>query len=213
MNALFYNRDLGAKIPCTIIPGQLNIYDSKEGRVYLCPVSFDNIDLTPYGITIDQINKYCQEYVNLHDLYPAEVQSDIDYFNSCIDTKSVDILQERTRFEKLYNIICSQASINTDLIYNLCNFIITDLQFRILTHNENIFMRSLSDILYTTKPDPIPVIEFVRMIKMVFDKYTGDEVFSTHNIQNIGNRVKYAGIFPITLNVTNIQENVNFLLA
>lgn len=211
MNCLFYDYKMQKKVPCSVVPGRLNVHNNINHTIYMCEVSYDETSLSNYGVTLDQVNKYCSENINIHELYPAEDQEDIDYFNDCIDNHNVDKSKELKRFEKLYLFITNIDQISTTMIYQLCNLIITDLQFKYLNHNEKIFMRSLSEIVYAEKPDIIYAAEFVRMINNLFNKYKGTDVFDIHRIDNINDIIAYKQIFPLVLNVVNIKNNVQFL--
>lgn len=207
MSCIYFDTKLQKPIPCTVVPNKINIHDHMEKRYYLISVEYDEISLNEYGITMNQVLKYLNDYIDIHELYPIE---DIDYFNSCISLKTVNVSKELARYEKLYSFISNVPNITSDILYHLCNFFITDLQFKYLTYEERIFMKSLSDSEFTEVPPVILVPICLKMLLNLFDKYNG-LLFEEHIVENYNNYSKYSIIFPLKLNVFNIKYNMNLI--
>jgi hypothetical protein len=211
MSCLYYCKDLQKVVPCTIVPNVIRLYDHMYKRECLIQVNYDDVSLGKYNLTMNQIMKYCSEYINIHELYPCETQDEIDYFNNHIGvSKTVYPDKELSRYEKLYSYLCNIDEISSDFIYHLSNLFITDLQFKYLTQEQQVFMKSLSDSQFSQSPEVILIPICMKMLLHLFDKYTG-ELFENHTMSNYNNYTNYNFLFPLTLNVNNIKFNMNLI--
>jgi hypothetical protein len=211
MSCLYYSKDLQKPVPCTIVPNVITIYNNLYTRDHICKVEYDETSLNTYNLTMNQILKYCSNYVNIHELYPYETQDEIDYFNNHAGiSKIVYPDKELARYNKLYSYISNISEISNDIFFYLCSLFVVDLQFKYLTYEERIFMKSLSDSQFSQSPEIILVPEAIKMLLNLFDKYNGDINILMDDQKN--NNFNYNLKYNITdLNPINIKYNMNLI--
>jgi hypothetical protein len=209
----YFDKILNKYLSCDIVPGILYTKIIKDqfriiDMIYYCEVTY-NVDTT----TADQILKYGSRLVDINDIYPADTQTEIDYHTSCITTCAVDKPTELQRFLKIITDLTNVTELDTEMFYNLCNFVSYELLFKYLTHDERIFFQMLSFYNYNTLadvPEPILAPDLLRMTSRLFSKYSGT-LNVEHEMFNYKHYYEHDSIFPIILNVQNISHNVQLI--
>lgn len=212
MNCIFYDRILEKKVPCLLLPGRLTTVEDKMCKKIFVQVQYDSSKFVEYNITVEELDRYSSEFVNIHDIYPANTQAQIDYSTAVIPNKVTNDSDELDRYEAIIEMITTvNGDISKDIFYRLSDFVSYELLFQRCTYNERLFMMSLSVSELTEQPVQIFIPQMVRMTKRLFEKYT-TTIDSEYDIDNYNNYYEYENTLPITLNINNLKYNVNFII-
>lgn len=212
MECIYYDRNLGKKVPCILIPGELHSTTTDLGRKTYVHVYFDSTRFVEFSVTEGELNRYCSEFVNIHDLYPANTQAQKDYANAVIPSGFTNNSDELDRYEAIINMITTvTGDISKDMFYLLSDLVSYELLFMKCTYDERIFMLGLSAAQLTAQPDPIQIPQIIRMTKRLFEKYT-TAIDTNYDLDNYNNYYAHDGSLPITLNTDNLKYNVNYIV-
>ena len=213
MNCLFYDYKLQTTIPCILIPGEL-YRDYKPWRIILyLHVYFDPTQSNIYPVTQDQFNRYSSEFVNIHDLYPANTPEQISYYNSVIPNLFTNNTDELNRFMALISMIVNTGlgDIPADLFFGLCQFISYELLFNLCTLSDREFLLGISTVILTDQPPNIPVPQIIQMYKTMCNAYSPYTTITDWYIENYNSYQQCYGVLPIHLNIPYFTQNCFFI--
>jgi hypothetical protein len=210
MQCIFYDRVLAKKIPCLLVANKIHV----NNGIKYCKVTFDSSKFVEYNVTKYELDRYSSDSVKINEIYPARNQTEIDYANACIPNaiSNNHITDELNRFESLITMLTDVSSITSAVFYNIADFISYDLLFFYCTHNERVFLLTISTVELTSLPDPIPVPQIVRSVKRIMDKFPDDETI-IYRIQNHRDLSEFSYLtFPLSLNIPILKYNVDYLV-
>ncbi len=202
MNCVFYT--IEKKIPCVLIPGEIYVKNMSFKREMYVHVYFDTTKYAEYDVTQGLLSRYCCEFVNIHDLYPANNQTQLDYITAVVPngfTNNSDLITMITTVS---------GDINKDLFYLLSDLVSYELLFTKCTLEERYFMAGISAVQLTEQPNIVPVPQMVRMVRRLFEKYTS-AISSEYDIDNYNNYYEHTDVLPLELNTDNLKFNVNYI--
>lgn len=225
---LFYDQILSKAIPCNIEPNFCEIQETQLGRRYYVRCKYDFTQFATYNVTKEEVYRYSSEIVQLNDVYPANTQAQIDYFNLVAPDKIINAndheSDEMDRFEAMIDMICDfTGDLDIDVFFNLAQFISYELLFTYCNQNERIFFQTISSVLLTQQPNPVEVPQMVRMVRAIFDKVdTAHPKFNTlkngaspNKLYKLYNSRRYSELdyipFPILIDIEVLEQNVNFI--
>lgn len=212
MECVYYERNLGKKVPCILIPGELHSKTNDLVRKTYVHIYFDSTRFVEFGVTEGELNRYCSEFININELYPTNTQAQKDYANAVIPNGFTNNSDELDRYEAIINMITDvSGDISKNMFYLLSDLVSYELLFTKCTYDERIFMMGLSSSQLNVQPDPIKVPQMIRMTKRLFEKYT-DTVDTNYDIDNYNYYYIHDGALPIVLNIDNLKYNVNFII-
>lgn len=210
MECIFYDRRLGKKVPCLLVPNKLWV---SNGLKY-CQVNFDSSKFVQFGVTKDELNRYSSDKVEFTEIYPTRTQEEIDYANFCIPNKVSNNhnVDELDRFESLIFMLSDVPELNRAVFYNIADFISYDMLFFNCTHPERVFMLTISSYQLPSMPDPVLIPQIIRSVKRIMDKYPADETI-IYRIQNHRNIAEFSYLtFPLSINIPVLKHNVDYIV-
>jgi len=212
MNCIFYDRILGKKVPCILIPGKIFLKSDEMSKKLYVQVHFDSSKFVEYDVTIEKLQRYSSEFVNIHELYPANTQDQINYATTVIPNLFTTYSEELDRYESLVGMITDvDEDISKDMFYLLSDLISYELLFTKCTSIERQFMMSLTISKLGEQPVSILIPQMIRMTKRLFEKYT-TTIDTYYDLDNYNNYYEHDNLLPITLNIDNLKFNVNFII-
>ena len=168
---LYYDHSLKKAIPCCIEPNFLESHETELGNRFYARCKYDFSQFSAYNITKEEVYRYSNEIVQLNDVYPADTQAEIDYFNLVAPDKIVDVdheIKERDRFETLVNMICDfTGDLDIDVFFNLAQFISYELLFTYCNQTERLFFQTMCGIEFTQQPNPVEAPQMVNMVRKI----------------------------------------------
>jgi hypothetical protein len=212
MNCIFYDKTLKKQIPCILIPGKIFSKSDEMSKKLYVQVYFNSSKFVEYNVTIEKLERYSSEFVNIHDLYPANTQAQINYANAVIPNLFTTYSDELDRYESLINMITDVVGdISKDVFYLLSDLVSYELLFTKCTLTERQFMMSLTTSQLVEQPVSVLIPQMIRMTKRLFEKYTS-AIDSEYDLDNYNNYYIYKDTLPITLNIDNLKFNVNYII-
>jgi len=213
MNCVFYDHVLKKKVPCILIPGKIIVKEFPFKREMYAHVYFDTSKFVEYSVTEEELLRYSSEFVNIHELYPANNQTQLDYITAVIPNLVTNNSDELDRYESLITMITEVVGdISKDLFYLLSDLVSYELLFTKCTLSERQFMAGISAVQLSEQPVTVLVPQMVRMMKRLFEKYTA--VISTeYDIDNYNNYYNHEGSLPLELNIDNLKFNSTFIIT
>lgn len=212
MNCIFYSERLNTKVPCILIPGEIKVIENGIKRDIYVHVYFDESKFTEYGLTHIKLKRYCSEFVNIYEIYPAVTSGQINYANTVIPNGSTNNSDELDKYEAIITMLTSTNNdISREMFYILSDLISYELLFNYCEYNERVFMMSLSMTKLVDQLNVVLVPQMIRMTKRIFNKYSSNTA-TYYDLDNYNNYYEHDGVLPITLNIDNLKYNVNFII-
>ena len=203
MSFVYFSKSLNSLVPCEIVPNKIKTVNNGFCRDYYCAVTYDIVAVNDFSLSMNQIKKYCNDYINIHDLYPMEQMLYSTDLN-------VVVSKELTRYSKVYEALSNVESIDSDILYHLCILFVSDIQFKYLTHSERLFMKSLSDEKLIQAPVTVLTLPSLKMLIRLFDRFQGD-LSVIYRVQNVQSLHSFDYVFPLDLSISNIKFNLSLI--
>lgn len=212
MNCIFYDRILKKQVPCKMIPGKIFSKSNEMYKKLYIQVYFDSSKFTEYNVNIEKLERYSSEFINIHELYPANTQTQINYANTVIPNVFTTYSDELDRYESLINMVTDiTGDISKDMFYFLSDLVSYELLFTKCISTERQFMMSISNSKLTEQPTIILIPQIIKMTRRLFEKYTS-VIDVEYDLDNYNNYYEYENVLPITLNIDNLKYNVNYIV-
>lgn len=220
---VFWCDKLEKLVPCNLRTNYCVNKQSAEGKRYYIRADYDFDKFAEFNITKEEVYRYSDEFVLLNRIYPAETQTQIDYYTEVIPNKITTgdhKNSELDRFEAIVNMLCNfTGELNSEVFFNLTEFITFEILFTYCDLNDRLFMQQLASVQLTEQPQTVLVPQLVRMAKTIFNKMdlslpvyqslsNGAYNYKIYKIFNERHFSEFDYIpFPLLLNVDILKYN------
>lgn len=229
-SVLYYCKELQKDIPAKLKTNFFEIHETHIGKRFYVKCEYDFDEFLNYNVTKEEVYRYCNEVVQINEVYPATTQAEIDYFDLVKPNLITNVTDhehdELDRFEKLVSMICDfTGDLDIDVFFNLAQFIGYELLFTYCNYTERVFFQTLTLSVLTEQPDPVEIPQMVRMTRTIFNNIdithhmfnllkNGASSNKLYKLFNIRRYSEFDYIpFPMLIDVDNLRLNCDFIIC
>jgi len=215
LNVIFYCPIIKKKIPGTLVINNLFRECTEYHLNLYVVIKYDFSKFGIFSLKRDEVYRYSKQVVDIKNVYPYNTQSEKDYADSVIPKYVESIItdhqeKELNRYETIITELINVNEISYNMFYSLCEFLSFEVLFELCDLTDRIFFQTMSAIQLTEQPDPVRVPQIVRLLKLLFDKFSVQDIqFKIIDFDHF-KEFDYLS-FPIVINIVNLEYNINYI--
>jgi hypothetical protein len=221
---LYHNHILNKTIPAFLDQNSIEVSETPVGKIFYVKTRYDFELFPKYFLNKEEVYRYGGEVIPISDIYPANTQKEILYYNEVHPNKishKDHKYKELDRYEKTIQMLTNSShhmshihddDVSKKSFYNLAELISYELLFIYCNQPERIFMQTISVMGLTVQPTTVLATQILKMVRLIFNHYAEHTEYDVYKLFNVKRLSEFDYIsFPILISIPLLDQNLRFL--